>query len=192
MVAMEKQRWTPETYLVFERASHEKHELIDGDVRAMTGASRKHNLINFNITVALGTQLRGRPCEGYANDMRVRVPNHNYVYPDIAIVCGEAQIEDDQLDTLLNPAVIIEVLSPSTEQYDRGTKFEHYRALESLQEYVLVSQAQPHIERYVRHEAGWLLTEVKGLDAVMELSSVGCTLTLSDVYDKVTFGEGQD
>jgi Uma2 family endonuclease len=190
MIAIQKQ-WTPETYLAFERASDEKHELLDGSVYAMTGASEEHNLINVNITIALGIQFRGRPCKLYANDMRVHLPNFNYVYPDIAIVCGERQLEDDQLDTLLNPTLIIEVLSPSTEQYDRGKKFERYRALESLQEYLLVSQEQAHIERYVRQEAGWLLTEAKGLEAVIELSSIGCTLALADVYDKIAFDAEQ-
>lgn len=191
MVAIQKQRWTRESYLAFDRASDEKHEFIDGNVCAMTGASENHNLINVNITIALGIQFRGRPCKLYANDMRVRLPSRNYVYPDIAVVCGEAQLEDEHLDTLLNPTVIIEVLSPSTESYDRGKKFEHYRALESLQEYLLVSQEQAHIERYIRQEDGWLLTEAKGMEASIELSSVGCTLTLADVYDKVTFNEGQ-
>jgi Uma2 family endonuclease len=191
MVAIQKQRWTRESYLAFDRASDEKHEFIDGNVCAMTGASENHNLINVNITIALGIQFRGRPCKLYANDMRVRLPSHNYVYPDIAVVCGEAQLEDEHLDTLLNPTVIIEVLSPSTESYDRGKKFEHYRALESLQEYLLVSQEQAHIERYIRQEDGWLLTEAKGMEASIELSSIGCTLTLADVYDKVTFNEGQ-
>jgi Uma2 family endonuclease len=191
MVAIQNQQWTPETYLAFERASAEKHEFIDGNVYAMTGASEAHNLINVNITIALGIQFRGRPCKLYANDMRVRITNGNYVYPDIAIVCGEAQLEDDQLDTLLNPTVIIEVLSPSTEQYDRGKKFERYRNVESLQEYLLVWQEGAHIERYVRQEVGWLLTEAKGLDARLELSSIGCTLALAEVYDKVTFDEEQ-
>lgn len=191
MVAIQKQRWTRESYLAFDRASDEKHEFIDGNVCAMTGASENHNLINVNITIALGIQFRGRPCKLYANDMRVRLPSHNYVYPDIAVVCGEAQLEDEHLDTLLNPTVIIEVLSPSTESYDRGKKFEHYRALESLQEYLLVSQEQAHIERYIRQEDGWLLTEAKGMEASIELSSIGCALTLADVYDKVTFNEGQ-
>lgn len=191
MVAIQKQRWTRESYLAFDRASDEKHEFIDGNVCAMTGASENHNLINVNITIALGIQFRGRPCKLYANDMRVRLPSHNYVYPDIAVVCGEAQLEDEHLDTLLNPTVIIEVLSPSTETYDRGKKFEHYRALESLQEYLLVSQEQAHIERYIRQEDGWLLTEAKGMEASIELSSIGCALTLADVYDKVTFNEGQ-
>lgn len=191
MVAIQKQRWTRESYLAFDRASDEKHEFIDGNVCAMTGASENHNLINVNITIALGIQFRGRPCKLYANDMRVRLPSRNYVYPDIAVVCGEAQLEDEHLDTLLNPTVIIEVLSPSTESYDRGKKFEHYRALESLQEYLLVSQEQAHIERYIRQEDGWLLTEAKGMEASIELSSIGCALTLADVYDKVTFNEGQ-
>lgn len=187
MVAIQKQRWTPERYLAFDRASDQKHEFIEGEVYAMTGASENHNLINTNFTADLVIQLRKRPYKVYASNMRVRIPNVNSVYPDISIVCGEAQLENDQLDTLLNLTVIIEVLSTSTEKYDRGRKAEQYRTLESLQEYLLVSQERPHIERYTRQPDGWLLTEVKGLEAVMELSSIGCTLALADVYDKVAF-----
>lgn len=189
--AIPQKRWTAEDYLAFERASDEKHEFINGNVYLMTGASREHNLIVFNLAVSLGTQLRGRDCEAYAGDMRVRVRPRDYVYPDLAVVCEPPQFEDAQVDTLLNPTLLIEVLSPSTEQYDRGRKFESYRALASLREYVLIAQDRPHIERYVRQSHGeWLLSEANGLDASLELPSIGCTLALADVYAKVDFGGG--
>lgn len=191
MVALPHKRWTAEDYLAFERASDERHEFIDGQVYLMAGASENHNLITANVIIALGSQLRGRPCKLYPSDMRVRIGGRDdYHYPDISVVCGEAQIEDDEQDTLLNPTLIVEVLSPSTEQFDRGKKFENYRLLPSLQEYVLIAQDRAHIEHYVRQEGGtWLYSEVKGLDAVGEITlpSIGCSLSMADVYDKVEF-----
>lgn len=145
--------WTAEEYLAFERKSQEKHELADGQVYLMTGASRRHNVIVLNLVAALKPHLRDRSCEGYANDMRVRVLR-DFFYSDVSVVCGEPQFADDEFDTLLNPALIIEVLSPSTEQCDRGRKFEKYRALDSLREYVLIAQDRPHIERYTRQADG--------------------------------------
>lgn len=191
MVALPHKRWTADDYLAFERASDEKHEFIDGQVYLMAGASENHNLITANVIIALGSQLRGRPCKLYPSDMRVRITrSDDYHYPDISVVCGEAQIEDDEQDTLLNPALIVEVLSPSTEQFDRGKKFENYRLLPSLEEYVLIAQDRAHIEHYVRQDGGtWLYSEIKGLDSTSEirLPSIGCGLSMADVYDKVAF-----
>jgi Uma2 family endonuclease len=193
MSALPKKQWTAEEYLAFERASDEKHEFIDGNVYLMTGASREHNLIVFNLATVLGNQLRGRACEAYVNDMRVKMKGQDYAYPDLAIVCDPPEFEDAHVDTLLNPTLLIEALSPSTEQYDRGKKFESYRALNSLQEYVLVAQDRPHIERYIRQDQGtWLFSEVNGLDASLELPSIACTLVLADIYEKVVFDENSD
>jgi Uma2 family endonuclease len=189
MTAMPLKRWTPEEYLDLERRSDEKHELFDGEIYMMSGASRKHNLIAGNIYAVLHSQLRARQCEAYINDMRVRIDRRNYVYPDLVVVCEPPHLEDDKLDTLLNPTLIGEVLSPTTEQYDRGRKFEAYRAVESLQEYLLIAQDRPRIERYVRQDAGWLLTEVTGLDAALTLDAIGCTLLLGDIYERITFEE---
>lgn len=178
--------YTAEAYLTLERAALYKSEFHDGQIFAMTGASREHNLITVNITAALHQQLKGRPCEAYINDMRVKAAMaHSYHYPDVAVVCGGAQFEDGHFDTLTNPTVLIEVLSPSTEAYDRGGKFSNYRKIGSLQEYVLVAQDQAYIERYTRQQESWLLTEMVGLDAVLELTCIGCTLALREVYDKV-------
>lgn len=186
-------RMTEAEYLAFERASDIRHEYLDGHVYAMTGASRAHNLISTYTAASLINQLRGRPCEVYASDMRVRVSATGlYTYPDVTVVCGNPQFADSALDTLLNPVLVIEVLSPSTESYDRGKKFQHYRQLESLREYVLISQDSPRVERFLRQDDGtWLLTDAAGLDASLELASVACTLALAEVYEKVTF-EAED
>ncbi|MCC6615840.1 MAG: Uma2 family endonuclease [Anaerolineae bacterium] len=190
MSALANKRWTVEEYLAFERDSDEKHEFIDGNVYLMTGASREHNLIVFSLATILGNQLRGRACEAYANDMRVKVRRQDYTYPDVTVVCHPPEFEDADVDTLLNPTLLIEVLSPSTEQYDRGKKFETYRTLKSLQEYVLIAQDRPHVEHYVRQDQGmWMFSEVNGLDASLELTSIGCALTLADIYEKVTFAD---
>jgi Uma2 family endonuclease len=178
---------TPEEYLAVERKSEYKSEYIDGEMVAMTGASRRHNLIAFNITLEIGRQLKGRPCEGYTSDMRVRVPSTRlYTYPDVVVVCGEPQFEDDHVDTLLNPTLIVEVLSESTESYDRGKKFGFYRTVESLAEYILVAQDEYRIEQYARQNDGrWLLSDYRSADDTVELTSIQCKLSLREVYDKV-------
>jgi Uma2 family endonuclease len=135
----------------------------------------------------LSRELKPQPCEVYPSDMRVRVSATGlYTYPDVVVVCGEPRLEDDEQDTLLNPSLIIEVLSPSTESYDRGKKFEHYRTLESLVEYLLVAQDEPRVEQFVRQPGGtWLFTATSGRDAVVHLPSLGCSLALAEIYDKV-------
>lgn len=180
---------TEADYLVFERASDMKHELLNGEIYAMSGASRAHNLIVGSTYVTLYTQLRGKGCELYPSDMKVRTPaTKSYTYPDITVVCGEAQFSDRERDTLLNPTVIIEVLSPNTERYDRGRKFQHYRELESLQEYVLIAQDSPHIEKYLRQADGfWQFSEATGLEDEIALVSIHCKLTLAEVYEQITF-----
>ena len=172
-----------------ERASEEKHEFLDGEIYLMSGASRNHNLVMANTLASLHGQLREHPCNVYPSDMRVKISDFGqYTYPDISVTCDPEHVEDNQQDTLLNPIVIIEVLSPSTESYDRGKKFQHYRALDSLQEYVLIAQDQARIERYLRQPSGeWLLADAVGLEAVIELSSIECTLALADVYSKINF-----
>ena len=150
MPAMPKPLLTPEEYLARERRAETKSEYLRGEVFAMAGASRAHNLIASNAAGELRQQLRDRPCEVYPSDMRVKVsPSGLYTYPDVTVVCGEPQFEDAEVDTLLNPKVLVEVLSPSTADYDRGGKFTHYRRLPSLQEYVLISQDRPLVEHYV-------------------------------------------
>ncbi|MBK8027612.1 MAG: Uma2 family endonuclease [Chloroflexi bacterium] len=183
----QQHRWTPQEYLAFERAAETRHEFVDGEVFDMAGASRAHQKIAGNLFAGLHVRLRGRDCGAYMTDMRVQVEDWHYTYPDVIAVCGEEHIEDVQhMDTLLNPTVIIEVLSPTTEQYDRGEKFRRYRGIESLQEYVLVAQDRPMIERFTRQTDGtWQFVALEGLDAEMRLESIGCALPLADVYEKV-------
>jgi Uma2 family endonuclease len=191
MAAQPRHIWTEAEYLEFERNSDTKHEYFAGSVYAMSGAREPHNAINQSAANALYTQLKKRVCKVYTNDMRVKVNQAGlYTYPDTIVMCGKPQLEDDKFDTLLNPILLIEVLSPSTENYDRGEKFRLYRQIDTLQEYVLIAQDTPRIERYLRQSSNeWLLTEVTGLDATLELPSIQCTLALVDVYEKVTFGE---
>src|SRR5919108_290049 len=185
-MALVRSDYTPEEYLALERAARHKSEYVNGRIYALAGASRAHNLIAGNVFAELRAQLRGRPCEAYINDMRVKVSQTGlYTYPDVAALCGEPQFEDAHLDTLLNPTVIVEVLSESTEGYDRGEKFAHYRRLESLREYVLIAQDKVRIERYVRDGERWVLTEIDSLDDTLALASIGCELRLREVYERV-------
>ncbi len=178
--------YTAEEYLTLERSASCKSEFHDGQIYAMTGASREHNLITFNIARELGIQLKKHPCEAYVNDMRVKAAEaRSYHYPDIVVACDTPQFEDTHVDTLLNPTLLIEVLSQSTEAYDRGGKFAHYRKIVTLREYLLVAQDQPSIERYQRQGDVWILSEALGLDATVPLESIDCVLSLREVYDKV-------
>ncbi len=188
-MALPEKFMTPEDYLKFERASEIKHEIFGGEVFAMSGASHERNEIPGNTYASLHGQLRKRSCRAYISDMRVKVCSSVlYMYPDVSVVCGEPQFEDATVDTLLNPILLIEVLSPSTELYDRGKKFQHYRTIASLQEYVLIDQDSPRVERYLRQPSDeWLLTDAVGLDAVLDLPSIQCRLALADIYERVNF-----
>ena len=182
------ERWiSPEEYLEAERRAETKSEYLDGQIYATSGASLAHNRLVANLVAAVHAQLKGGPCFALPSDMRIRVPETGlYTYPDVSVVCGEPKLEDSHKDILLNPIVLIEVFGDSTEGYDRGRKFEHYRRIASLQEYMLVSQSEPRIEMYRRQTAReWLLTEAFGVEESVELPSVRCVLRLDDVYDRV-------
>ena len=187
MSAVPKPLLTPQQYLARERQAETKSEYLRGEMFAMSGASREHNLVATNVSRELSTQLRDRECEVYPSDMRVKVSSTGlYTYPDVTVACDEPKFEDAQVDTLLNPRVIVEVLSPSTADYDRGGKFSHYRRLPSLQEYLLISQDVPLVEHYVRQGPDqWQLTEQRSLDAVIALPSIQCRLPLAEIYLKV-------
>jgi Uma2 family endonuclease len=181
-----EKRITPEEYLERERGVEEKHEYFDGEIFAMSGLSFVHNQIVANPLSNLHAQLRGSPCQTITNDLRVQVEASGlYTYPDLVLVCGEPQFAGGHFDTLLNPVLLIVVLSPSTEAYERNAKFGHYRRLESLREYVLVSQDRPRVERYVRRDEGWDREETNGSDASVTLESVDCRLSLSEIYERV-------
>jgi Uma2 family endonuclease len=192
MSAIREKTWTVEKYLAFERESEQKHEFPDGEVYAMGGAGRNHNLIALHVGGSLDIQLSQRTCEAYANDMRVRIAPTIYFYPDVVVTYDTPQFEDSRPQTLLNPTVIIEVLSSSTEKFDRGKK-STYRTLESLQEYLLISQDGPHVEHYKRQEDGsWSLADVTAMDSKVELHSIECTLAMADIYRKVNFEADED
>ena len=184
---------TPEEYIAFERkaipdADTVRSEYVNGEIIAMSGASRAHNLITINISTALHSRLRGSGCETYANEMRVSSgATSSYFYPDVVVVCEEPRFEDDVFDTLLNPILLVEVLSPSTEAFDRGEKFAHYRHLASLQEYVLVAQDQMLVEHYRRQEKQWILTDFRKGEKMLSLPSIQCELPLQEIYERVTF-----
>ncbi|MBA2594014.1 MAG: Uma2 family endonuclease [Pseudomonadota bacterium] len=181
---------TPEEYLALERKATRKSEYVNGHVFAMAGASLEHNQITFNIAVELGVQLRGRPCAAYVSDLRVKVAATGlYTYPDVVALCGEAIFEDSAMDTLVNPQVIIEVLSASTEAYDRGEKFAHYRRFPTLTDYVLIAQDKVPVEHYVRQDRQWVLSEADEWNDTIHLSSIDCRLALRDIYDKVEFSD---
>ena len=179
---------TPEEYLAWERKQPFKNEYYNGQIITMSGASRSHNRITVDLTIQLGNQLMNSECEVFASEMRVRTsPEVSYFYPDVIVVCGEPRFEDDTFDTLLNPVLIVEILFPSTAAFDRGEKFEHYKQLDSLQEYMLISQNRVHVERYLRRDTQWILTEYRKIDEGIHLLSNRCKLSVRDIYTLVKF-----
>jgi len=182
---------TVEEYLRAEALSDIRHEFHDGEVLAMSGGTYDHSVIIANLIRQLGNRLEGKPCRVLESNLRVRVTPGNYVYPDASIVCGPPQFDpqDPNRTTILNPRVVIEVLSESTEGYDRGDKFTQYREIAGLEEYVLVSQGRPLIETFVRQpESGWLMLPTSGIDAIAVIRSLKIELPLRAVYADVTFG----
>ena len=184
------QRYTVDEYLALERASDEKHEYFDGEIFAMAGGSMQRSLIGANTVRELGNKLQDRPCRVFNSDMRVWCPTGLRTYPDASVVCNQPQLEDSEKDTLLNPIVVVEVLSPSTEAYDRGRKFEIYKSIESLREYVLVAQDRAHVDCFTRQPSGgWLLTSATGLESSIEIPALECSIRLAEIYAQVEFEE---
>ena len=189
MCAQAQPHLTPEQYLAAERSAEFRHEFYNGQTYAMSGGSFRHAQIIGNLTAELHTGLKKRPCSVVSSELRLRVsPDGLYTYPDVMVICGDPRFADDQRDTLLNPALIVEVLSPSTEAYDRGFKSAQYRTVESLEEYALVSQSEPRVEVF-RRQAGaqWLFSEAIGLESVCHFESLDCAVPLSEIYAKVAF-----
>lgn len=192
---LEKKLYTVAEYLEFERQAEERHEFIDGEIRAMSGESPQHSSVNVDLIVEIGSQLRGTSCRAFSPNMKIRsgeqiAPDSVkglFSYADLTVVCGEPQFHDQVRDVVVNPKVIFEILSPSTELFDRGEKFRRFRTYnESLTDYVLISQTQPFIEHFERQSNGqWLMTEVKGLESELHISSIGCRLKLAEVYDRI-------
>ena len=174
---------TPEEYINSERKATLKSEYLSGEILAMSGASLEHNLITMNTTTSLYNQLSNQGCIVFSSDMRVGVDSgESYLYPDISVVCDKPRFEDDVLDTLLNPIIIIEVLSQSTEQYDRGEKAERYKRLDSLREYILISQDRVKVEHYISKNNLWSVNELVSLQETLKLTSVNAELPLQNVY----------
>ena len=186
---------TPVEYIALERkaipdAETVRSEYINGEIINMPGASFAHNLVTGNISGELHTRLKGTECAVFANDMRISIPTaKSYFYPDVGVVCGEPRFEDEVFDTLLNPIVIVEVLSSSTEAFDRGEKFAHYRHVTSLQEYVLVAQDQIRVEHYYPQERQWIFTDFEKRDGILSLPSIQSELPLQEIYERVTFSD---
>jgi Uma2 family endonuclease len=191
MSAIPKRRLTVEEYLAIERNAEHKSEFFNGEMFAMAGASREHNTIKDNLAGELFGRLKGGPCRPFSSDQRVLVEATGlYAYPDVIIRCGPGTYDDVDRDSLTNPTALIEVLSPSTERYDRGAKFRNYQQIPTLKEYILVAQDEPVCERFVRLPDGsWGLVSFVGLDAELTFTSVAASIPLADVYAGVTFGE---
>ncbi|MEO8496585.1 MAG: Uma2 family endonuclease [Planctomycetota bacterium] len=188
MSTAEKRFISPQEYLTIERASEIRHEYYNGEMFAMSGATRAHNLIASNISASFREQFADRECEVYQSDMRVKVDRKGlYTYPDV-VTAYDPKFEDEVFDTLINPRVIVEVLSKSTEGYDRGTRFEMYRRLPSLQDYVLVSQDKMYVEHFQRQPDGrWILEEFDSPERTLAFETSNCVLTVADIYTKVSF-----
>jgi Uma2 family endonuclease len=184
---------TSTEYLRRERSSDGRHEYFRGEVFAMAGGSLRHSQITTNVLGELRNQLKGQDCAPQNGDLRIKCPTGLYTYPDTSVICGAAEFDDELRDTVLNPVVIIEVLSKSTEAYDRGKKFEHYRTIPSLREYVLISQEEPLVQRFLRNENdSWtLLPSVSELSSSVALRSIGIELPLSEIYDRVDFSTAE-
>ena len=176
-----------EEYLKLEETSDIKHEYYLGQIFAMAGASENHNLIVGATYRSLDNQLEDKPCRPYISDFRLKIAAAKYTYPDLSVICGDTQLADGRKDTFTNPSVLIEVLSEGTESYDRGKKFELYRTIPSLQEYLLIAQDRPHVERYRRHGHAWVFTEYSTVDDEVVLDTIECILPLADIYKRVRF-----
>jgi Uma2 family endonuclease len=175
-------------YLERERAAEYKSEFFRGEMFAMSGASMQHGRLQRNLIVELSNALRAGRCEAFGSDLRVRVSSEMYTYPDISVVCGEPKLADKEHDVLLNPVVVFEILSPSTEKYDRGLKLQHYRTIASLKDYILVDQNQVRIEQYTRQDNNvWALRDYQNLGEELNLPSIGVAISLARIYNRVEF-----
>jgi Uma2 family endonuclease len=176
---------TEKEYLETERLALEKHEYYKGEIFAMSGASIAHNKIFSNTFLEIGTKLKGKKCQPFGSDLRIHIPKNTlFTYPDISIVCGETETTDDKFDTITNPSVIIEILSPSTRNYDKGEKFTLYREIDSLQEYILIDSERIMVEKFIRNsDNSWQLTEYKSIDLSFSITTVAIEMPLLDIYE---------
>lgn len=181
-----KQHISPEQYLELEKNSRDKHEYWNGEIYMMAGTSLRHNRIVINTTQSLDRALAKRPCSVFASDIRLRIQkDDSYTYPDVMVICGEVQVDPRQQDTVMNPTLIVEVLSDSTAAYDRSEKFKMYRGIPSLEHYVMIEQSQPYIESYRREGRFWVLETLEGVEAIMKLRVLDLEIPLSEIYDRI-------
>ena len=184
-----KQRLSPQEYLELERKAEFKSEFLDGEMFAMAGGTPQHSLIATNLASEFSSRLKAHTCTAYNADLRIKIEETGlFTYPDLSVICGPLQFAEGTNDTVLNPTLLVEVLSNSTEAYDRGKKFENYRQIPELREYLLVSQKEPRIEQFVRQEKEqWLLLEAAGLEATLALPSLEIKISLAEVFAGVEF-----
>jgi len=179
---------TEEQYLAMDRAAEFRSEFLDGEIIAMSGGSVRHSRLKLNLGGEFRTALRGTSCEAFDSDVRVRVSARTYTYPDLTVVCGKLMLADERQDVVLNPKVIFEVLSPSTEHFDRGIKLRRYREIESLTDYILVAQDQIRIEQYTRGDANtWTLHDYQRAEDVLQIPSIGVSVPLVAIYERIEF-----
>lgn len=172
-------------YLELEQTSEVRHEYENGEIREMPGGSENHSSIGENIKFSLRLALRERPCKIHGGDLRIKISTGLYTYPDVSVVCGERLFENDKRDSLINPRVVFEVLSPSTESYDRGKKFQHYQRVSSVSDYLIVSQDIYRVEHFMRQAEGWFLKTYDSLEVKIFIASLNCELALADIYDDI-------
>lgn len=191
-ITKETKQYSPEEYLELEVNSQERHEYRQGEILTMTGGTPNHNQIALNLSSALNFALKRQPYRAFVTDQRLWIPQRRlYTYPDIMVVRGELELQEGRRDTITNPLIIAEVLSKSTEGYDRGEKFSAYRTISSFQEYIIITQHLLHAEQFVKNELGhWLFSEYEGEDAVLSFASIPLQISLADIYDKVDFEVG--
>ena len=182
---------SPQKYLDTERLALDKHEYFEGEVFAMSGASIVHNVLFKNTYIDLGIKLKGKKCQPYGSDLRIHIPKNSlYTYPDISIICDEIETTDDKFDTITNPSVLFEILSPSTQKYDRIEKFDLYREIDSLKEYIMINSEKILVLQYIRNpDNSWLMMEYKSLDTSFTIQTVAVELKLSDIYFDINFSD---
>ncbi len=184
---------TPEEYLAQELTSRDKHEYWHGETYMMAGTTRRHNRIVINMTKAFDNRFGGRPCDVFTTDIRLRIEKDNaYTYPDVMVVCGKTELDPRQQDTVMNPKIIVEVLSASTQEYDRNEKFKMYRNIPSLEHYVMVEQAQPYIESYRREGRFWVLETLEGMDAALKLRALNLEIPLAEIYARIDWSQQEE
>jgi Uma2 family endonuclease len=189
MVMQARKLYTPEEYLTLERAAVYKSEYLNGEIYAMSGGTPNHSEIAVSVGSELRTQLKRTPCHVFSSDLKIKTTSSSlFSYPDVSVICGQPQFHDAHQDVVTNPVVIVEVLSDSTEAYDRGRKFFQYRQIDTLMDYILISQKEPYIDHFTKHQDGrWAVTTVVGLSSSLRIASIDCTLLLSEIYDKIVF-----